>query len=187
MCKTRRCNRCKEILPATDQVFVKDKSRPLGLAYECIQCHRERKRGRDNRSDRWSNMTEEQRQKAKARHKKYSKTDKGRAVFLRKAYQRIDSCDLTTAEVLALILQPCVHCGTEELPIGLDRIDNSKPHVKGNVMPSCAPCNFARGDRFTFEEMQIIGKVIRQIFKDRNSCPIQNEVHPENSSNQHRK
>ena len=179
MRKTRRCNRCKETLPATEDVFVKDKSRPLGLAYECIQCHRERKRGRDNRSDRWASMTEEQRGKAKARNKRYSQTDKGRAVFLRKAYQRIDSCDLTTAEVLELILKPCVHCGTTELPIGLDRIDNSLPHIKGNVAPSCAPCNFARGDRFTFDEMQIIGKVIRKIFKDRTSGQVQSEVRPE--------
>lgn len=184
MQKTRRCNRCKQTMPATEDVFVKDKSRPLGLAYECIQCHRDRKRGRDNRSDRWANMTNEQREKAKARNKRYSQTDKGRAVFLRKAYQRIDACDLTTAEVLEMISMPCVHCGTTDLPIGLDRIDNSKPHIKGNVAPSCAPCNFARGDRFTFDEMQIIGKVIRQIFKDRTSDPTQNEAHLGISSNQ---
>lgn len=173
MCKTRRCNRCKEILPATEEVFVKDKSRPLGLAYECIACHRERKRGRDNRTDRWALMSDEQRDKAKARNKRYAQTDKGRAVFLRKAYQRVDACDLTTAEVLELIQQPCVHCGTKDLPIGLDRIDNRKPHIKGNVSPSCAPCNFARGDRFSFEEMQIIGKVIRRVLADRLSNPAQ--------------
>lgn len=185
MQKTRRCNRCKQTMPATDEVFVKDKSRPLGLAYECIQCHRDRKRGRDNRPDRWQNMTDEQRSKAKARNKKYSQTDKGRAVFLRKAYQRIDACDLTTDEVFDLISKPCVHCGTTDLPIGLDRIDNKKPHIKGNVAPSCAPCNFARGDRFTFDEMQIIGKVIRQIFRDRTSDQAQNEAHQEIFSNQH--
>lgn len=181
---SRRCNRCKELLPATEDVFVKDKSRPLGLAYECISCHRERKRGRDSRSDRWSNMTDEQREKAKARNKRYSQTDKGRAVSLRKAYQRVDSCDLTTSEVLDLIRQPCIHCGTTSLPIGLDRIDNRKPHVKGNVAPSCSPCNFARGDRFSFEEMQVIGQVIRQIFKDRTSGQARNEDHRENFSNQ---
>lgn len=172
---TRQCNRCKRILPSTDEFFLRDKSRPLGLAYECKECHRERKRGRDNRSDRWAFMTDEQRAKAKARHQRYAKTDKGRAVFLRKAYERIDACDMTTAEVLELITQPCVHCGTTEAPRGLDRIDNSKPHIKGNVAPSCAPCNFARGDRFTFEEMQRIGKVIRQVLKDRTCGTTENE------------
>lgn len=176
--EVRQCNRCKNIFQANENFFVRDKTRQLGIGYECKECHRERKRGRDNRSDRWLKMTDEQKNKAKERNKRYSKTDKGRAVFLRKAYSRIDSCDMTTSEVLDLIIQPCVHCGTTEIPRGLDRIDNKKPHIKNNVAPSCAPCNFARGDRFTFPEMKRIGEVIRQIFKDRISCSAQNEGHP---------
>lgn len=112
-------------------------------------------------------MTPEQLVKAKARQLRYAQSDKGRAIYLRKAYRKIDACDMTSAEVLAVIVQPCTHCGTTDLPRGLDRIDNDKPHVKGNVAPSCAPCNFARGDRFTFEEMKRIGAVIRQVIADR--------------------
>ncbi len=179
---TRQCHRCGEVLPANADFFMRDKSRPLGLAYECRECHRERKRGRDDRSDRWSKMTDEQRAKAKARNQRYAKTDKGRAVFLRKAYERIDACDMTTAEILAMIVQPCVHCGTTDMPRGLDRIDNSQPHIKGNVAPSCAPCNFARGDRFTFAEMQIIGQVIRKVIKDRTCDSTQNAARHASSS-----
>jgi hypothetical protein len=112
-------------------------------------------------------MTPEQRDKAKARNKKYSQTDKGRAVFLRKAYERVDACDLSTDEVLELIQEPCVYCGTLESPRGLDRIDNAHPHIRGNVRPACAPCNFARGDRFTAAEMDLIGATIRQIMDAR--------------------
>ena len=112
-------------------------------------------------------MTPAQKDSAKARNKKYGQTDKGRAVFLRKAYQRVDACDLTTTEVFDLIVQPCVYCGTIERPRGLDRIDNDLPHIKGNVRPACAPCNFARGDRFTAEEMDVIGAVIRQVIDAR--------------------
>lgn len=137
------------------------------MSYECKQCHNTRKKGRDRRKERWVNMTPAQKDSAKARNKKYSQTDKGRAVFLRKAYQRIDACDLTTAEVLGFIVQPCVYCGTIESPRGLDRIDNGLPHIKGNVRPACAPCNFARGDRFTAEEMDIIGAAIRQVMDAR--------------------
>lgn len=165
--KQRQCHRCKSLYPATPEHFLRDKTRPLGIAYECRGCHRLRKAGRDNRADRWANHTPEQRQKAIARRRKYGRTDKGRAVFLRKAYERIDACDMTTAEVYELIRQPCVHCGTTELPRGLDRIDNSRAHTKDNVAPACAPCNFARGDRFTFEEMKLIGAVIRKIISDR--------------------
>lgn len=165
----RHCNRCDQLLPATPEVFVRDSTRPLGLGYECRACHRARKLGRDNRSDRWANHTPEQRKKAVERNRRYDKTDKGRAVFLRKAYARIDACDLTAKEVYELIIQPCVYCGTTDSPRGLDRIDNALPHVRTNVRPACAPCNFARGDRFTAAEMDIIGAVIRQVIEARHS------------------
>lgn len=168
--ETRICHRCKRTLPATKEHFVGDKTRTLSIAYECRACHSERKKGRDRRRERWSNMTPEQKQKRKALARAYGKTPKGRAIFLKKAYQRIDDCDLTTEEVMALIEQPCVHCGTVAENRGLDRIDNNLPHIKGNVAPSCAPCNFARGDRFTFEEMKEIGEAIRRVISRRHNA-----------------
>lgn len=174
----RFCNQCDRELPATAEIFLRDASRPLGLAYECRECHRERKKGRDRRKERWANMTPEQRAKAQARNSRYSKTTKGRAVFLRKAYQRVDACDLSTDEVREMIEQPCVYCGTESEPRGLDRIDNSKPHVRGNVRPACAPCNFARGDRFTAAEMERIGAVIRSILRDRKNAEVGSAARP---------
>ncbi len=163
------CNRCNMELPATPEVFLRDSSRSDGLAYECRSCHRERKKGRENRTDRWSMATPEQRQKIRARQQRYARTLKGRAVFLRKAYERVDACDMTTDEIADIIAQPCIHCGTTVEPRGLDRIDNALPHIKANVAPSCAPCNFARGDRFTFAEMQVIGATIRKVLMDRQS------------------
>lgn len=174
---TRVCFRCKTEKPATLEFFYKDTPRPLGLSYECKACLSLRKKGRDRRTERWANLTPEQKKKTRARQIRYNRTDKGRAIFLRKAYQRIDACDLSTEEVLALITQPCVHCGTTESPRGLDRIDNALPHIKGNVAPACAPCNFARGDRFSFAEMKKIGVVIRQIMLDRLSGQAPSEDH----------
>jgi len=173
----RSCYRCKTEKPATFEHFYSDKSRPLGMSYECRECLSIRKKGRDRRSERWSNMTNEQKQKRKIIQQKYNQTIKGRAIFLRKAYQRVDACDLTVDEMAELISQPCVHCGTTDINRGLDRIDNKLPHIKGNVAPSCAPCNFARGDRFTFEEMKRIGSLIREIMRDRISKEVGNEDH----------
>ncbi len=161
------CNRCEQELPATPETFLRDSSRADGLAYECRACHRDRKRGRDRRKERWSNMTPEQKKRRKISQKRYAQTTKGRAVFLRKAYEKIDACDLTTDEIAELITRPCIHCGTTAENRGLDRIDNSRSHIRGNVVPSCAPCNFTRGDRFTFDEMQIIGKAIRSVLDNR--------------------
>ena len=163
----RICNRCDRELPATPELFLRDAKRPLGLAYECRECHRQRKKGRDRRKERWSNMTEEQRDKARERSLRYNRTNKGRAVVLRRAYERIDACDMTSGEIADMIAQPCVYCGTTEQPRGLDRIDNKLPHIRGNVRPSCAPCNFARGDRFTAEEMDVIAVAVRQVMQAR--------------------
>lgn len=112
-------------------------------------------------------MSIEQRTAAQARNLKYSRTNKGRAVFLRKAYERIDACDMSTAEILAFIEQPCVYCGTDTANRGLDRIDNNLAHVKGNVQTACTECNLIRGDRFTVEEMKRIGLIVAQIRADR--------------------
>lgn len=65
----------------------------------------------------------------------------------------------------------CIYCGDTK-NIGLDRIDNSRGHEIGNVVPCCYDCNVARNNNFSFEEMLKIGKVIKKIKKDRNenSC-----------------
>lgn len=174
----RICNRCEQELPATPEIFLRDASRPLGLAYECRACHSARKKGRDRRTERWSNLSPEGKLRRRAVQQRYARTTKGRAVFLRKAYEQVDACDLSTDEIVAIIEQPCCYCGTIAHNRGLDRIDNRKPHVRGNVQPACAPCNFARGDRFTVEEMMRIGVVIRQIWQDRASTEAGNEDRP---------
>ncbi len=62
-----------------------------------------------------------------------------------------------------LILQ---YCGDTNR-IGLDRIDNSKGHTKDNTVPCCYECNCARNNNFSFEEMKILGKTIKQIKESR--------------------
>lgn len=70
--------------------------------------------------------------------------------------------DLDLEFVKNLIKNPCIYCGDTE-NIGLDRIDNSKGHTKNNVIPCCYICNCARMNNFSFEEMKILGKAIREI------------------------
>lgn len=159
----RICFRCNKSLEATADNFYREKSRPLGISYECKECHRSRKKGRDRRKERWSSLTLEQKELRKARMLRWSRSQRGRATYLRKAYQRVDECDLSADEILAFIVQPCVYCGTTSENRGLDRIDNSKPHIRGNVQTACGGCNVMRGDRFTVEEMMEIGKTIAKI------------------------
>lgn len=177
----RTCFRCTRSLEATPENFHREKSRPLGLSYECKECHSERKKGRDRRKERWGALTPEQKVLRKARMLRYGRTQRGRATYLRNAYQRIDECDLTSLEILEFITQPCVYCGTVTDNRGLDRIDNSLPHIKGNVQTACTGCNIMRGDRFTVEEMMLIGKIVSEIHKTRDKRPlaIQSEGHRE--------
>ena len=161
------CNRCDRELLASPEIFLCDKTRHDGLAYECRECHRQRKLGRDRRKERWSLLSDEQKNARIASQRTYNSTPKGRAIMLRKAYSRVDECDLSVDQMMVMLSMPCVHCGTTDIPRGLDRISNAQPHIIGNVATSCAPCNFARGDRFSFAEMQIIGAVIRKVMQDR--------------------
>lgn len=71
-------------------------------------------------------------------------------------------CNIDIKWMRDFISQKCHYCGTSE-KIGLDRIDNSKGHTKANVLPACSDCNSVRGNRFTVEEMQIIGRAIKEI------------------------
>lgn len=56
----------------------------------------------------------------------------------------------------------CIYCENTE-NIGLDRIDNLKGHTKNNVVPCCYICNTTRNNNFSFEEMKIMGKIIKEI------------------------
>jgi len=73
---------------------------------------------------------------------------------------------LNETEYLNIIAQPCTYCGllnNVETGVGLDRIDNSRGYHPDNVLSCCLECNLARNNRFTVEEMKIIGKAIRHV------------------------
>ena len=77
----------------------------------------------------------------------------------------LDVCDYTIDEMLEVMVKPC-YCGDTHR-IGLDRIDNSKGHTKDNTVPCCYECNCARNNNFSFEEMKVLGKTIKQIKENR--------------------
>jgi hypothetical protein len=70
--------------------------------------------------------------------------------------------DLTLEHLRSEIIKGCIYCGDTE-HVGLDRLDNKKGHEKANVVPCCYDCNCARMDNFSYEEMLVIGRTIREI------------------------
>jgi hypothetical protein len=55
--------------------------------------------------------------------------------------------------------QPCHWCGAPlaETGSGLDRLDNNRGYVPGNVVQACDVCNLLRGRRFRPDLMAVIG------------------------------
>lgn len=68
-------------------------------------------------------------------------------------------------EYAALIAKPCHYCGedtSQAKGCGLDRLDNSKGYILGNVVSCCAICNTGRSENFTPEEWKIaIAAILR--------------------------
>lgn len=89
--------------------------------------------------------------KDKKYYKTYFYSIKGRSVYLRRRYKRMDlkngfkEPNITVEQISELIQQPCHWCGqTDWSKNGLDRLDNTKGHDVDNVVCSCFPCNLNR-------------------------------------------
>ena len=65
-----------------------------------------------------------------------------------------------------ILTKPCIYCGDTKR-IGCDRIHNDGGHTKDNVVPCCYDCNCARNNNFSYEEMKVLGKTIREIKNNR--------------------
>lgn len=165
----RICNKCQTEKELNADNFHRSKSRPMGFEYKCKLC--ERNRCATHKKE-WSKFTQEQKDKAKIRNKKYIKIHKLRLRphFIFKSYFRTDTlkgmeCDLTLEYIKTSLLSNCYYCGFP--PTGLDRINNKIGHTINNTVPCCKECNVARMDNFSHEEMFIIGKAIKEIKEKR--------------------
>jgi len=59
---------------------------------------------------------------------------------------------ISYADFLTFKDKPCTYCGEPiKTQIGLDRVDNNKGYVLGNIVSCCGTCNMMKG-RFSFKE-----------------------------------
>ncbi len=82
------------------------------------------------------------------------------------AKQRGKDWTLSEKQYNKLINDVCFYCSHEngvETGVGLDRLDNTRGYHIDNVVNCCALCNYTRADRFSVEEMKLLGKVIHQV------------------------
>ncbi len=77
-------------------------------------------------------------------------------------------------DVLAAITQSdCFYCGVQPSRIvrhysafrwnGIDRTDNVKGYVEGNVVPCCGPCNEMKSDKSREEFLRLVAAVYRHL------------------------
>ena len=85
------------------------------------------------------------------------------------AYRKL-SWSLTFEQFIELRSKPCHYCTFPiqiSSGVGIDRVDHLKGYEIDNVVSCCPQCNICKGDHFSLEEMELIGKVIKQIRENR--------------------
>lgn len=85
--------------------------------------------------------------------------------YKRHAENRGVAWKLSRPDVESIVSKPCNYCGIPPSNVkrtknslhgglkysGIDRVDSSGDYVKGNVVPACKICNFAKSDMSTSE------------------------------------
>lgn len=101
----------------------------------------------------WRIQTSEWDRKHRKTNRRWFKDEKEkRANMLINNYINLDKkynrgeCTLTVEQIIKLWENGCCWCGEKDWhSLGVDRIDNSKPHTIDNVVCSCRNCNVKRG------------------------------------------
>lgn len=123
----KKCSSCRIEKSASE--FHKYSASKTGLSAYCVDC------------------SKEYRKNNKQRYVELSKTPTARFCDYRKgAAKRRGGIgfSLSKDEFMLFWQKPCHYCDGDIETIGLDRIDNSKGYVLGNLVPCCKVCNFAK-------------------------------------------
>lgn len=82
----------------------------------------------------------------------------------RSAKERNKEWNLTDQEAKRMLVFPCNYCGHLDLKVrlnGIDRIDNSKGYITGNVVPCCKYCNYAKNMLSIDEFISMCHRVVK--------------------------
>lgn len=72
--------------------------------------------------------------------------------------------DLPREDFHKLLSAPCEYCGAPPNPVGgIDRVDNGRGYIVGNVVPCCKICNLAKRDMSRAEFLDWLMRAARHI------------------------
>ena len=148
---TKICSKCnKEKL--ANEFYTRNNGK--NLRTKCIKClnPHEYKRHKNNNSQAYKENRKKAYKNVKIKQKFERANNINRPKYIILESRRQDtihnrSYDLDFKFVEKLIQSGCKYCGAqpENCKMSIDRIDNTKGHIKTNVIPSCVNCNLTRG------------------------------------------
>ena len=68
---------------------------------------------------------------------------------------------ITLEEFSRITSTPCGYCGESKKRIGVDRIDNSKGYIKGNIVAACKICNYMKRSYSIEEFLNHVKKIAK--------------------------
>ncbi len=136
----KQCSRCREWLLL--EKFHKRKILSSGYCSACSKCEAPFKRERDKRY----------KSSSSSKFKAYKEGAKQRNLEFR----------LTYKDFLSFWQKPCGYCGDKIETIGLDRINNEKGYMLGNIMSCCRKCNRMKGRLLQEEFINHCRKIIKR-------------------------
>ena len=97
-------------------------------------------------------------------------------VYISNAKKRSLDCTLTKEEFIELFSSNCYYCNakpsrvykkdrirTEYIYNGIDRTNNDKGYITGNVVSCCTSCNYMKGEYSKEEFIDIISKIYNNL------------------------
>ena len=146
--KLGKCPKCQKWLPLN--CFHKDLSKYGGHITYCKECRKKIIQTPHYKYLEMIRKTEWKKSKDR-RYKSY------RGVAKRRKYE----FKLTKEEFLSFWQKLCYYCGNKIKTIGLDRIDNSKGYIVGNVVSCCQRCNRMKGTSSQKEFIEYCKKIAK--------------------------
>jgi|688.fasta_scaffold1280050_2 hypothetical protein len=155
--KCRICKVDKDILH-----FNVRKDNKLGHRTECRECQSINQK-EHYKNNRLSKLEKQKIYQTKNHHiRKYRE-------YLKKDIEKFNTIlDFSINELKNRLKDSCFYCGETKSNRGLDRKDNNIGHTLQNTLVCCELCNMTRGNRYSVEEMTLLGKVIKKIKDSRN-------------------
>lgn len=134
---------CKQIKPLDE--FYKDKNRKCGRRSRCKLCQLKKSREYKSRPEvkkRSAELMAKRRLENPGYHRYLTYR---RSHVRKKSVLNQSKFNLTFEEFLEIVKQPCFYCG-DTTSNGIDRVDNNKGYISGNMVSCCKVCNFGKRD-----------------------------------------